>query len=59
MFGASRERVSDVWINGEPRVAHGRLLAYDEQELLELVQRWDERLSGVVPPLASTRRGAA
>ncbi len=45
LFAASRDRVSDVWINGSPRVAHGRLLALDEQELVAIAQRWEERLS--------------
>jgi len=59
VFGASRERVSDVWINGVARVAQGRLLAYDEEELLELARGWDERLSGAAPHSATARRGAA
>lgn len=45
LFAASRDRVSDVWINGTPRVAQGRLLAFDEQELLGIARRWEERLS--------------
>jgi 5-methylthioadenosine/S-adenosylhomocysteine deaminase len=45
LFAASRDRVSDVWINGSPRVAQGRLLAFDEQELLAVARRWEERLS--------------
>jgi len=60
LFGASRECVSDAWINGVARVAHGRLLAYDEEELRELVRRWDERLSGAgASHLDTARRGAA
>jgi 5-methylthioadenosine/S-adenosylhomocysteine deaminase len=55
VYGATRERVSDVWINGIARVAHGRLLAYEEREMLELARRWDERLSGNAVPLARVR----
>ncbi len=44
IYGASRERVTHVWINGTPRVAQGRLLAFDEAELLEIAQRWEGRL---------------
>ncbi|HTW37655.1 MAG TPA: amidohydrolase family protein [Steroidobacteraceae bacterium] len=61
LFGATRERVSDVWVGGVPRVAHGRLLAFDECEMLELARRWDERLAGGATPPARARaelRGA-
>lgn len=44
VFAAGRERVSDVWINGTRRVAQGRLLAFDESELVGIVARWEERL---------------
>jgi 5-methylthioadenosine/S-adenosylhomocysteine deaminase len=58
LFGATRERVSDVWINGVARLAHGRLLAYDEREMLEIARRWDERLSGgAAPTRARVRAG--
>ncbi|HYK26179.1 MAG TPA: amidohydrolase family protein [Steroidobacteraceae bacterium] len=43
VYGASRDRVTHVWINGTPRVAEGRLLAFDEAELLELARRWSAR----------------
>ncbi len=59
VFGATRERVSDVWINGVARVSQGRLLAFDERELLELARRWDERLSGPAPPFERSRAGGA
>lgn len=59
LFAAGRERVSDVWINGRPRVAQGRLLAFDEQELLAVARRWDERLSAGAPRLEPPRVGAA
>lgn len=44
VFAAGRERISHVWINGTPRVAEGRLLAFDEAELVEIARRWEERL---------------
>lgn len=44
LYGASRERVSHVWINGAPRVMQGRLLAFDESELAALAERWESRL---------------
>ncbi len=40
LYAATRAQVSDVWINGLPRVAQGRLLAFDEQELLAVARRW-------------------
>jgi len=44
VYGASRDRISHVWINGTPRVAAGRLLAFDETELVEIAHRWSARL---------------
>jgi 5-methylthioadenosine/S-adenosylhomocysteine deaminase len=40
VFGATREQVSDVWTSGRPAVSGGHLLAFDEQELTSLAQRW-------------------
>jgi 5-methylthioadenosine/S-adenosylhomocysteine deaminase len=40
VYGASRDRITHVWINGTPRLLEGRLLAFDETELLELARRW-------------------
>jgi 5-methylthioadenosine/S-adenosylhomocysteine deaminase len=59
VFGATRECVSDVWINGVPRVTLGRLLAFDERELLELARRWDARLVAPAPALETSHAGAA
>ena len=39
VYGASRDRITHVWINGTARVAAGRLLAFDEAELCALAQR--------------------
>jgi len=40
LFGATRERVSDVWISGRPQLAQGRLLCFDEPELLGAARSW-------------------
>jgi 5-methylthioadenosine/S-adenosylhomocysteine deaminase len=46
VFGATRQQVSDVWIAGRAAVAEGRLLAFDERELLELASSWRARIHG-------------
>jgi len=38
LLGVTRERVSDVWIGGRAALAQGRLLAFDEEELLASVR---------------------
>ncbi len=43
VYAATRQQVSDVWISGRHAVAGGRLLAFDEQELLELSAQWEAR----------------
>lgn len=48
VFAASRQQVSDVWIGGRAAVSNGRLLTFDEQELLALAQSWEKRLSAGV-----------
>jgi 5-methylthioadenosine/S-adenosylhomocysteine deaminase len=45
LYGATREHVSDVWLSGNAAVSQGRLLAFDEQELIALRRSWSERLS--------------
>jgi 5-methylthioadenosine/S-adenosylhomocysteine deaminase len=47
VFSATREHVRDVWLAGGAAVAHGRLLAFDTEELEALRERWRERL---LPP---------
>ncbi len=59
LFAATRDRVSDVWINGRPRVAQGRLLAFDEEELLAIARRWSDRLSAGAELGESPRAGGA
>ena len=44
LFAATRQQISDVWIGGRAAVASGRLLSFDEQELLALARQWQERL---------------
>ena len=48
LFGATRAQVSDVWIGGRAALAGGRLLAFDEEELLASARSWDQRLPGGV-----------
>jgi 5-methylthioadenosine/S-adenosylhomocysteine deaminase len=45
IFGATRRQVSDVWTGGQPAVRDGRLLAFDEQEMLALSRQYSERIS--------------
>jgi 5-methylthioadenosine/S-adenosylhomocysteine deaminase len=45
LFGATREQVSDVWTSGRAAVSGGHLLAFDEQELSVLAQKWSQRVS--------------
>jgi 5-methylthioadenosine/S-adenosylhomocysteine deaminase len=45
LFGATREQVSDVWTSGRAAVSGGHLLAFDEQELSALAQKWSQRVS--------------
>jgi 5-methylthioadenosine/S-adenosylhomocysteine deaminase len=40
LFGATREQVSDVWTSGRPAVSEGRLLGFDEDELIASAQKW-------------------
>ncbi len=45
LFSATRQHVSDVWVGGRAAVSSGHLLAFDEQELERLAERWHERIS--------------
>jgi 5-methylthioadenosine/S-adenosylhomocysteine deaminase len=42
VFAASRDRVTHVWVGGVPRIAQRRLLAFDDAELAEIAQRWED-----------------
>jgi 5-methylthioadenosine/S-adenosylhomocysteine deaminase len=44
LFAATRHQVTDVWIGGRAAVSAGRLLSFDEEELLALARQWQERL---------------
>jgi 5-methylthioadenosine/S-adenosylhomocysteine deaminase len=44
VFSATRHQVSDVWVAGRAAVNEGRLLAFDEQEMLALGRSWAERI---------------
>ncbi len=46
LFGATREQVSDVWTSGRPAVSEGRVLGFDEDELLASAQKWLKLGSG-------------
>jgi 5-methylthioadenosine/S-adenosylhomocysteine deaminase len=44
LFSAARHDVSDVWVGGRAAVSAGRLLAFDEQELVQLARQWADRV---------------
>jgi 5-methylthioadenosine/S-adenosylhomocysteine deaminase len=44
LFSAVRHNVSDVWVGGRAAVSEGRLLAFDEQELVQLARQWARRI---------------
>ena len=44
LFSATRQQVSDVWVAGRAAVSERRLLAFDEQELLQLARQWAPRI---------------
>jgi 5-methylthioadenosine/S-adenosylhomocysteine deaminase len=44
LFEVTRKNVSDVWIAGRPAVTGGRLLAFDEEELVNLSAKWAARV---------------
>jgi 5-methylthioadenosine/S-adenosylhomocysteine deaminase len=46
VFVCGREHVSHVWVNGEPRVADGRLLQTSNTDMLNRCLIWQNRLSG-------------
>jgi 5-methylthioadenosine/S-adenosylhomocysteine deaminase len=45
LFGATRDRVSDVWTSGRAAVRDGHLLTFDEQEMGALARRWADRIT--------------
>jgi 5-methylthioadenosine/S-adenosylhomocysteine deaminase len=44
LYAASREHVSHVWVAGEARLENGELLHSVNAELLEIANRWQNRL---------------
>ncbi|MDR1276148.1 MAG: TRZ/ATZ family hydrolase [Candidatus Accumulibacter sp.] len=44
VYSAGREFVSDVWVAGKKRVENARLLGFDENELINSVSLWQNRL---------------
>ena len=45
VYCAGREHVSDVWVQGKARVAHGKLCGIDTQELRRIALSWQNRLA--------------
>jgi 5-methylthioadenosine/S-adenosylhomocysteine deaminase len=43
-YSAGREHVSHVWVAGEPRVADGRLVDFDERDLHDRAIWWQARI---------------
>ena len=43
---ATRQQITDVWVGGRAAVTAGRLLAFDERELLQLAKSWAGRIHG-------------
>ncbi len=44
VYAAGREHISDVWVNGQSRVADGRLLGMSEIELINLAEMWQNQI---------------
>ncbi len=44
VYCAGREHVTDVWVAGQSRVAHGTLLASNEIELINLAALWQNQI---------------
>ena len=46
VFCATRHQITDVWVGGRAAVAQGRLLTFDEPELLRIARSWAARIHG-------------
>jgi 5-methylthioadenosine/S-adenosylhomocysteine deaminase len=44
VFSATRSQISDVWVGGRAALREGRLLAFDEQQMVALARSWAERI---------------
>lgn len=45
VYAASREQVSDVWVNGKPLLKKGQLTGFNEQHLLQTAAQWQQQIS--------------
>ncbi len=45
VYSASRQQVSDVWVQGKQRVKNGELTGADTQKILNNAAQWGERIS--------------
>ena len=45
VYSASREQITDVWVEGIQRVKHKQLVNVDVDDLLQTARRWGERLT--------------
>lgn len=46
-YAVSRRQVSDLWIDGARKLAHGELVDFDLAGALEKTRRWRERISAI------------
>lgn len=46
-YSVSRRQVSDVWIDGERKLADGELVDFDLAGVLEKTRRWRERIAAI------------
>jgi 5-methylthioadenosine/S-adenosylhomocysteine deaminase len=47
VYASGRQQVSDVWIDGVPKLVEGRLIDLDETALIAKAGEWRERIAGV------------
>ncbi|MGH8226605.1 MAG: amidohydrolase family protein [Steroidobacteraceae bacterium] len=59
LYAATRDRITDVWIDGRPRVLQGRLLAFDAEELSAIARRSGVALLGEDASVALSRTRTA
>ena len=45
VYAASREQVSDVWVNGKALLKNKQLTGFNEQHLLQGAQQWQEKIA--------------
>jgi 5-methylthioadenosine/S-adenosylhomocysteine deaminase len=49
VYAASRDQVSDVWVNGQPRLRDGAFVGVDPAPLYERVDGWRRRIAATDP----------